>query len=169
MAKVFVSPRSRAVETWILLSGNEKGDGCELRAELEEWDYGEYEGITPTQARARRQAAGLDKGRQWDIWRDGCEGGESPADFQARLDTLIAEIKALQGPLMKSTTGEPKDVVLISHGHTTRAFTKRWMGLEISQSLSLMMDPAAVGVLSYQHHNVEEPALCIGVGFPVGS
>lgn len=129
----------------------------------------DYEGITPTETKARRKAAGLDQDRPWDIWRDGCEGGESPAQFQARLDTLIAEIKALQGPLMKASGGEPKDVVLITHGHTTRAFAKRWMGFEVSSAMSLMMDPGAVGVLSYQHHSVEEPALCVGVGFPVGS
>lgn len=129
----------------------------------------EYEGITPSETKKRRAAAGLDTERPWDIWRDGCEGGESPAQFQARIDTLIADIKALQAPLMKASGGEAKDVVLITHGHTTRAFAKRWMGFEVSSPMSLMMDPGAVGVLSYQHHSVEEPALCVGVGFPKGS
>jgi len=129
----------------------------------------EYEGITPKEARARRKAKGLDQDREWDIWRDGCEGGESPAQLQARIDTLIAEIKSIQGPLIKSTSGEPKDIVLITHGHTTRAFAKRWMGFEISFPMSLMMDPGAVGVLSYQHHSVDEPALMVGTGFPADS
>lgn len=129
----------------------------------------DYEGITPTKAKELRTSRGLDTARPWDIWRDGCEGGESPLDFQTRIDALIAEIKALQGPLMKVSGEVPKDVVLITHGHTTRAFAKRWMGFEVSTAMSLMMDPGAVGVLSYQHHSVEEPALCVGVGFPVGS
>lgn len=130
----------------------------------------EYEGITPTEAKRRRAAAGFDTARPWDIWRDGCPGGESPADFQSRIDTLIADIKALQGPLLKDKESmQPRDIVLITHGHTTRAFAKRWMGFEIWDGVSLMMDPAAVGVLSYQHRSVEEPALCVGVGFPTGS
>lgn len=129
----------------------------------------EYEGITPSETKARRKAKGLDQQRPWDIWQDGCEGGETPAQFQTRLDNLIAEIKTLQAPLMKSTSGEAKDIVLITHGHTTRAFAKRWMGFEVNSAMSLMMDPGAVGVLSYQHHNVEEPALCVGAGFPIGS
>lgn len=70
---------------------------------------------------------------------------------------------------MKASGDQAKDVVLITHGHTSRAFAKRWMGFEVSSSMSLMMDPAAVGVLSYQHHSVDEPALCVGAGFPVGS
>lgn len=70
---------------------------------------------------------------------------------------------------MKASGDEPKDVVLISHGHTTRAFAKRWMGFDISSQMSLMMEPSAVGVLSYQHHSVDEPALCVGAAFPVGS
>lgn len=60
---------------------------------------------------------------------------------------------------------EPKDVLIIAHGHLTRVFAKRWLGLEIAFPLKLMMQPAGVCVLSYEHHNVEEPALVIGVGF----
>jgi len=61
---------------------------------------------------------------------------------------------------------EPKDVVLVAHGHLTRAFAKRWLGYELSFPLSLMMEPGGVGVLSYQHHNINEPALLLGLGFP---
>ena len=62
---------------------------------------------------------------------------------------------------------EPKDIILVAHGHTTRAFAKRWLGYDLSFPLSLMMEPGGVGILSYQHNNVEEPALLLGIGFPL--
>lgn len=62
---------------------------------------------------------------------------------------------------------EPKDVILVAHGHLTRAFAKRWLGYDMSFPLSLMMEPGGVGVLSYQHHSIEEPALLLGIGFPL--
>jgi len=62
---------------------------------------------------------------------------------------------------------EPKDVVLVAHGHLTRAFAKRWLGFDLSARLDLMMEPGGVGVLSYQHGNIDEPALVLGVGLPL--
>lgn len=62
---------------------------------------------------------------------------------------------------------EPKDVVLVAHGHLTRAFAKRWLGYDLSFPLSLMMEPGGLGILSYQHHNIDEPALLLGIGFPM--
>ncbi|CAK1357546.1 Sedoheptulose 1,7-bisphosphatase [Cercospora beticola] len=163
IAKVLVSPRTRAIKTYELLSG--QTEGYEIREEIAEWDYGDYEGLTPSQIRTNRKSEGLDIDRSWDIWRDGCVNGESPEQVTARLDAVIAEIKALQAPHMKDA--EPKDVVIVAHGHTTRAFARRWLGYELSFPLSLMMEPGGVGVLSYQHHNVDEPALLLGIGFPL--
>jgi probable phosphoglycerate mutase len=60
----------------------------------------------------------------------------------------------------------PKDVILVAHGHLTRAFAKRWLGYEMDFPLSLMMQPGGVGILSYQHSNIDEPALLLGIGFP---
>jgi probable phosphoglycerate mutase len=56
------------------------------------------------------------------------------------------------------------DVVLIAHGHILRAFAKRWIGFELSMPLPMMLEPGAVGVLSYEHHKVDEPAFLLGVG-----
>ncbi|KAK4540149.1 hypothetical protein LTR36_009735 [Oleoguttula mirabilis] len=163
VAQVWLSPRKRAIKTYQLLSG--QTEGYEVTESLAEWDYGEYEGIKTDEIRAKRESRGLDKERAWDIWTDGCEGGESPAEVTTRIDSLIAEIKQLQAPHMKDS--EPKDVVLVAHGHLTRAFAKRWLGYELSFPLSLMMEPGGVGVLSYQHHSIDEPALMLGIGFPV--
>ncbi|WPH01252.1 sedoheptulose 1,7-bisphosphatase [Acrodontium crateriforme] len=163
VAKVWVSPRQRAIRTFELLSG--KAEGYEKNEALAEWDYGEYEGIKTHEIRAKRKAQGLDAEREWDIWRDGCAGGESPAEVTARIDSLIAQIRDLQAPHMHDS--EPKDVILVAHGHLTRAFAKRWLGYDLAFPLSLMMEPGGVGVLSYQHHNIDEPALLLGIGFPL--
>lgn len=82
----------------------------------------------------------------------------------ARVDALIKEIRELQAPHMHDDA--PKDIVLVAHGHLTRAFAKRWLGYPMEFPLSLMMEPGGVGVLSYQHHSIEEPALLLGIGFP---
>lgn len=126
--------------------------------------HSEYEGIKTEEIREKRKLHGLDKARPWDIWSDGCEGGESPQQVTMRIDALIAEIKELQAPHMKNR--DAKDVILVAHGHLTRAFAKRWLGYELSFPLSLMIQPGGVGVLSYQHHNIEEPALLLGIAFP---
>lgn len=55
------------------------------------------------------------------------------------------------------------DVVLIAHGHILRAFAKRWLGFPLATSLPMMLEPGAVGVLSYEHHRVDEPAFLLGV------
>ncbi|EMC98092.1 hypothetical protein BAUCODRAFT_32088 [Baudoinia panamericana UAMH 10762] len=164
VAKVWVSPRKRAITTYQLLAGTR--EGYEVTECLAEWDYGDYEGIKTHEIQAKRHDRGLDKDRKWDIWRDGCEGGESPTQVAARIDELISQIRDLQGPLMK-TSGQPKDVVLVAHGHLTRAFAKRWLGYDLSFPLSLMMEPGGVGILSYQHSSIDEPALLLGIGFPM--
>ena len=124
----------------------------------------DYEGLKTAEIRSLRTSRGLDTDREWDIWTDGCENGETSAQVSSRIDSLIEEIKQLQAPHMKDS--ERKDVVLVAHGHLTRCFAKRWLGYELSFPLSLMMEPGGVAVLSYQHHSVEEPALVIGSGLP---
>jgi probable phosphoglycerate mutase len=58
---------------------------------------------------------------------------------------------------------EAADVLVIAHGHTLRALAKRWIGFEMGMRLPLMLEAGAVGVLSYEHHKVDEPALLLGV------
>lgn len=127
---------------------------------MREWEYGLYEGLLTAEIRNGRRERGLDGEREWDIWHDGCEGGESPAELAARLDAVIARIRHMQAPHMY---GGQADVVVIAHGHSLRAFAKRWIGFEMGMGLPLMLEPGAVGVLSYEHHRVDEPALLLGV------
>ena len=81
LARIFISPRQRAVQTFKLLFHSMKNvdhfaEKVEITNDLAEWDYGEYEGLLTKEIRAKRKQQGLDTERDWDIWRDGCENGE---------------------------------------------------------------------------------------------
>ncbi|KAH0562637.1 hypothetical protein GP486_002688, partial [Trichoglossum hirsutum] len=99
IAHIYVSPRRRAQQTLSLLNISlNQPHPCHAETTItpliEEWNYGSYEGLTSPQIRALRSSKGIvEKGPQWDIWRDGCEGGESPEDVTKRVDELIAEIR----------------------------------------------------------------------------
>lgn len=79
LAHVFCSPRQRAVSTLdLLLDNDSKGQldtqkKVTITNDITEWDYGAYEGLTPSEITAKRKDQGLSK---WNIWVDGCEGGE---------------------------------------------------------------------------------------------
>jgi probable phosphoglycerate mutase len=170
LARIFISPRTRAKRTYELLfdgaTRKELENKVEVTEDIREWEYGMYEGLLTSEIRAGRKERGLDKERPWDIWQDGCEGGESAAEMSKRLDELIARIRAIQSPFMHGERGV--DVVVIAHGHSLRAFAKRWAGFELGMRLPLMLEPGAVGVLSYEHHKVDEPALLLGVNMGAG-
>ena len=170
LAHIFISPRQRAQQTWRIFADTKRAAESAAQIptsttdDLAEWDYGLYEGKLTHEIRALRQAHGMDQERAWDIWRDGCEGGETPEQVTARLDKLITKIKNMHRPHMHGQTN--CDVVLVAHGHILRAFVKRWLDYELAFPLSMMLEPGGVGGLSYQHHNIEEPACLVGMSFP---
>ncbi|KAI1493220.1 phosphoglycerate mutase [Biscogniauxia mediterranea] len=192
LAHIYVSPRTRAQHTFELLNlgvqdplpwkphcGRDSGleaspHRCQARVEvtddIREWDYGDYEGITSPEIRDLRERQGL--GRDWDIWRDGCVGGESPKDVTERVDRLIREIREKwQAPVIskpKSAQAPPQgDVLIVAHGHILRAFAMRWIGKELPDGPSLLLEAGGVGTLSYEHHNIDEPAILLGSAFIV--
>ncbi|KAF8864950.1 phosphoglycerate mutase-like protein [Acephala macrosclerotiorum] len=165
IAHLFISPRTRARRTYELLfdasTQKELEEKAEITEDIREWEYGAYEGLLTAQIRATRKERGLDQEKPWNIWESGCEEGESPAEVTSRLDRIVTKVKEIQGPYMHGE--KAADVVLIGHGHILRAFTKRWLGFELSVKLPMMLEPGAVGVLSYEHHKVDEPAFLLGV------
>ncbi|PYH34100.1 histidine phosphatase family protein [Aspergillus neoniger CBS 115656] len=188
LVHVYVSPRARAQRTLELLeigcrerlpwnearkSEDEEPIRTEARVEVteavREWDYGEYEGLTSKQIREMRRERGEG---EWDIWRDGCPGGESPEDVIKRLDAVIAEIREkFHKPCFDgdsaSSTGKG-DVLVVAHGHILRAFAMRWTGKPLTET-ALILEAGGVGTLSYEHHNIDEPAIILGGGFVVDS
>ena len=143
-----------------------------MTEDIREWDYGDYEGITSAQIKKEREEKGLGP---WDIWTQGCPGGESPEQIVARIDRLIAEIRTkyhapVIGKPKYDADGKPNsgDVLVVGHGHILRAFAIRWIGKALSET-AFIMEAGGVGTLSYEHHNINEPAILLGGGFVVGS
>ncbi len=123
---VWSSPLRRALET-ARLAGFEPSE----RDDLMEWDYGEYEGLTSAQIRERRP--------DWDLWRDGCPGGEDASDVGRRADAVLA--------------GLPNDgsVLVFSHGHMLRVLTARRLGLAAVDGALFLLAPGGIGVLGHEH------------------
>jgi probable phosphoglycerate mutase len=129
---VLTSPRLRARTTCDLAGLGGLGDNCaQTEASLAEWDYGDYEGLRTAEIQARRPG--------WDVWEDGCPGGETPADVCQRADDLIGRLSGLAGK-----------VALFSHGQFGRALAARWIGLPVTQGQHFAIDPASIGIFSFE-------------------
>jgi broad specificity phosphatase PhoE len=126
-ALVLTSPLERARKTCELAG---LGAHAEIDRDLMEWNYGEYEGLTPKQIDA--QAPG------WMLFRDGCPGGETPEQAGARADRVIARVRAAEG-----------HVALFAHGHIFRVFAARWLGLPATAGCHFLLDTATLSILSY--------------------
>ena len=128
LERVISSPLARAAETCRLAGG---GDRVELRDELLEWDYGEFEGLTTAEIREARPG--------WLLWRDGCPGGESAEQVTTRLEPLLQELWQLEG-----------DAALFAHGHVLRALAALWIGLSVAGGSKLALSTASVSVLGWE-------------------
>ena len=128
-ALVLTSPLSRAVETCRLAG---LGDRAQVRDDLAEWDYGEYEGRTTDEIRAERPG--------WSLWDEGVVGGETVAEVGARADRALEEIAGAGG-----------DVAVFAHGHVLRVLGARYLRLPPGDGRLLALDPATVSVLGHEH------------------
>jgi broad specificity phosphatase PhoE len=136
---VLCSPMQRARETCRLAG---LGDRAIIDNDLVEWNYGDYEGLTPEQI--HETAPG------WLIFRDGCPRGETPEQVGARVDRVIARSTAVAG-----------NTALFSHGHLLRVFAARWIGLPASGGQHFLLNTGTLCVLGYYH---EIPAVRIWNG-----
>jgi broad specificity phosphatase PhoE len=127
--RVLSSPLTRAVVT-ARLAGF--GDRVELTDTLLEFDYGEYEGRTTAEIRATRPG--------WDLFRDGCPGGETVEDAAGRARALLAELAEPDGR-----------VLLFSHGHQLRILTACFLGLPPDAARHLFLGTASLSVLGVEH------------------
>ena len=126
-ALVLVSPMQRARETCDLAG---LGGKAVIDSDLMEWNYGEYEGLTPKQI--HEPAPG------WLIFRDGCPGGEAPEQVAARVDRVIARARAVEG-----------DVALFAHGHVLRVLAARWIGQPPTAGQHFLLNTGTLSVLGY--------------------
>jgi broad specificity phosphatase PhoE len=95
---------------------------------LRELDYGEFEGITTAEIRRRQP--------DWDLFRDGCPGGETPDQVYARAQAFFSLLEGKEGA-----------VAAFSHGHFIRTLAVAWVGLAIIAADRLALDTGAVSVL----------------------
>ena len=125
--RVLSSPRQRARRTCELAG---LGSAAAIDADLAEWDYGNYEGQRSVEiCRARPD---------WNVFRDGCSGGENPALISERADRLIARLRASQG-----------NVALFSHGQFGSAFAARWIALAVSDGQHFVLG-ASLSILGHE-------------------
>jgi broad specificity phosphatase PhoE len=129
-ARVYTSPLQRASRTCELAGF---GAVAEVDPDLVEWDYGQYEGRRTAEIRAERP--------DWELFRDGCPGGESPAQASARADRVVNRLRAVQG-----------DVLLFSSGHFIRVLATRWIGLEVTANARrFMLSTASLSAVGYEN------------------
>ncbi|MUM16511.1 acid phosphatase [Mycobacterium sp. CBMA 623] len=146
---VLCSPRRRAIRTAELAGLTVSA----IDEDLAEWDYGDYEGLTTPQIREN------DPG--WLVWTHGCPGGESVAQVQARADRVISTI----APDLFQ-----RDVLLVGHGHFSRALMTRWIDLPLEQGTRLGMATASVAIGGHEHGQRQVAALGLtGYRHPVPS
>jgi broad specificity phosphatase PhoE len=136
-ARVFTSPLQRARRSCELAGF---GPVAVVDPDLVEWNYGAYEG---------RKTADIRKERpDWQLFRDGCPGGESVQAVGARADRVLARLRAAGG-----------DVLVFSSGHFLRVLAARWLGLDPSAGRLFYLGTAALSILGYEHNDRAEPVL----------
>jgi broad specificity phosphatase PhoE len=136
----FVSPAERST-----LTAELAGLAARTDADLWEWDYGGYEGLTSSQI--RRQHPG------WYLWRDGvipgdaAHPGETIQQVGRRADAVLDRVR----PLLDSG-----DVALVSHGHLLRVLTARWLDAAPDAGRYFQLDTGTLSTLGTEH---EEPVI----------
>lgn len=197
---VFTSPRTRARQTVdLMLEPLTEEQRSRIRIvvdeDLREWEYGDYEGLLTHEIVALRKSRGLDQERPWNIWRDGCENGETTKQIGLRLSRAIARIQNLHRE--HQAKGIASDIMVFAHGHALRYFAGLWFmpcaekACETAEERAqpktyddetvpyvalnkykyldynpnFLLDAGGIGVLSYSHHNIDEPALALAGAF----
>jgi probable phosphoglycerate mutase len=135
-AKVFTSPLQRAVRTCELAGFKA---AAEADRDLVEWNYGDYEGRRTAEIHAARP--------DWQLFRDGCPGGESPEQVGARADRIVSCVRAVPG-----------DVLIFSSGHFLRVLAARWLGLDPGGGRFFLLNTASLSALGYEH-NLAQPVI----------
>jgi broad specificity phosphatase PhoE len=138
-ARVLTSPRQRARRTCELAG---LGAAAEIEPNLAEWLYGDYEGLTPAEIDKRQPG--------WEVFRDGCPGGETPQQASDRADRLLQSLRASEG-----------NIALFTHGHFGRALAVRWIDLPIATGRRFGLRTASIGILGYDPAHPDTPVIAL--------
>jgi probable phosphoglycerate mutase len=120
---------------------------AEVEPDLVEWDYGDYEGRRTADIQLERP--------DWNIWRDGCPHGETPANISDRADRLLARLRTLSG-----------NVALFSHGQFGSALAARWIGLSLIEAQHFALGPATVSILAHESGHPKVPVIALWNAVP---
>jgi probable phosphoglycerate mutase len=137
--KILTSPLRRARQTCELAGFGAVG---EIDPGLVEWNYGDYEGKRTVDIREGRLG--------WNVWRDGCPRGESPADISDRADRLLIRLRELSG-----------NVALFSHGQFGSALAARWIGLAVIEGQHFPLSPASISILAHEAGHPKTPVIAL--------
>ena len=129
-SRVLTSPLQRAIRTCELAGF---GSVAEKDPVLVEWNYGDYEGLRTAQIQSKNPG--------WQLFRDGCPNGESPAEVGARADRALTRLREING-----------DILIFSSGHFLRVLAARWLGLEPGAGRFFMLQTASLSGLGYENH-----------------
>jgi len=135
-ARVFTSPLQRARRTCELAGFAAL---AEVDPDLVEWNYGQYEGRRTEEIHAERP--------DWQLFRDGCPGGETPDEVGGRADRVVSRVRAVRG-----------DVLLFSSGHFLRVLAARWLGVEAGAGRFFLVSTASLSALGYEH-DLSQPVI----------
>ncbi len=136
-AQVWTSPLQRARRTCELAGF---GTEAQVDANLVEWDYGDFEGMTTPQIHERQP--------DWQLFQHGCPGGESIAAVGQRADRVVARLRQTDG-----------NVLLFSSGHFLRVLAARWLGLDAGFGRLFLLSTATLSILGYEHNRLDEPVI----------
>jgi len=134
---ILTSPRQRARRTCELVGLNGLGV---IEEDLAEWHYGDYEGLRSAEIREERP--------DWNLFRDGCPKGESPAEISARADRLISRLRTMHG-----------NIALFSHGQFGAVLAARWIGLSVVEAAHFPLGTASLGIWGFNPHHPEVPVI----------
>ncbi|KNZ62860.1 hypothetical protein VP01_1214g7 [Puccinia sorghi] len=143
-AKVLISPRQRAKRTFELLFKDDLPT-FEIEENVREWTYGDYEGL----------------------WKhevvDGCEGGESPEEVTARVDYVVEKVKDVHRAWVEDPERKADDrggdVLIVTHGHFSRCFVARWLGLPLTHGSLFTVETGSVTIGQYYGGSLDFPIL----------
>jgi len=143
---VLTSPLQRAGKTCELVGLDQ---APEIELDLAEWDYGDYEG---------KQSVDIRKVRpDWNVFRDGCPHGETPAQISDRADRLIARLCRLYG-----------NIALFSHGQFGGILAMRWIGLAVVEAQHFPLATASLSILAFDSHHPKVPVIALWNAIPSG-
>ena len=134
--EVWTSPLKRASRTCELAGFSQR---AKMDVDLLEWNYGAYEGLRSAEIHKDRPT--------WNVFRDGCPGGESPAEVMARAQRVVDRLRAAGGT-----------VILFSSGHFLRVLAACWLGLAAGAGRFLALGTTSLSAIGYEH-DLKDPVI----------